>query len=300
MKIEHKDYRFLHQYQHDEKLRTSFNLLTEKTYHFDFEKWYQAGYWDENCILYSIAKGGEVIAHVTVNVIDFIVLGEEKRFVQLGTVMTEPEYRKQGLSRMLMEKIMLEWEHKCDMVYLFANDAVLDFYPKFGFVPVSEYQAFYKPEAIKKGTAFRKMNMDDAKDRDLLCHTAKYASPLFKISMKDNAGLIMFYANYFDRFSFRDNFYYIEELKAIAVAEYEEGTLVLYDILALEKVEIKMVIQALANGKTGKVSLRFMPDQTEGYEIALYKEDNSTLFVQASQRKLFEEYQLIFPILSHT
>ncbi|NQX39971.1 Acetyltransferase (GNAT) domain-containing protein [Pedobacter steynii] len=300
MTINHKNYTFLMQYQNEEKWRESFNSLTKKTYRFDFEKWYQSGYWDEGCLLYSLAEGDKVVSHVTVNVIRFTILGVEKKFVQLGTVMTDPDYRKQGLSRVLMEKVMLDWQDHCDMIYLFANDAVLDFYPKFGFVPVNEYQAVYQLKAVKKGPAFRAMNMDNAGDRDLLFHTAQQAVPLFKISMKDNAGLVMFYAHYFDRFSVSDFLYYITDLNAVVVAEYEEEMLILHDILAPATVDIKTVIHAMARENTSEVTLGFMPENAEDYEISLHKEDNSTLFVQAGCNKLFEDHQLIFPLLSHT
>lgn len=300
MTINHKKYTYLIQYQDEGKWRESFNSLTQKTYRFDFEKWYQSGYWDENCILYSLAEGDKVVSNVTVNVIRFTVLGIEKKFIQIGTVMTDPDYKKQGLSRALMEKVMLDWQDNCDMIYLFANDSVLDFYPKFGFVPVNEYQAVYRLKEVKQGLTFRTMNMEDANDRDLLFHTAQKAIPLFKVSMKDNAGLVMFYAHYFERFSVSDFLYYIADLKAVVVAEYEDETLILHDILAPATVDIKTVIHTMARENTSEVILRFIPENTEGYEISLYKEDNSTLFVQAGCSKLFEDHQLIFPLLSHT
>lgn len=300
MTVNNSKYTLLIQYQNEEKWRESFNSLTQKTYRFDFEKWYQAGYWEDNCRLYSLADGDKVVAHVTVNVIGFTVLGEEKTFMQMGTVMTDPDYKKQGLSRLLMEKVMLDWKDKCDMIYLFANDSVLDFYPKFGFVAVNEYQAVYKLKAAEKGPAFRRMDMDDAGDRDLLFHTAQKAVPLFRISMKGNAGLVMFYAHYFELFSVRDFLYYIPDLKAVVLAEYEGDQLILHDILTPETLDIRTVIHAMALENTREVSLRFMPEHTEGYEISLYKEENSTLFVQADCRRLFEDHQLIFPMLSHT
>ncbi|MNY73065.1 hypothetical protein D3C86_2117530 [compost metagenome] len=56
----------------------------------------------------------------------------------------------------------------------------------------------------------------------------------------------------------------------------------------------------MARENTREVTLRFIPENTEGYEIIPYKEEDSTLFVQAGCSKLFEDHQLIFPLLSHT
>jgi hypothetical protein len=39
-----------------------------------------------------------------------------------------------------LEKVLGEWRRKYDLIYLFANDSVLDYYPKFGFSRVEEYQ----------------------------------------------------------------------------------------------------------------------------------------------------------------
>ena len=44
-----------------------------------------------------------------------------------------------------MEWILQNWSDRCDGIYLFANDTVLDFYPKFGFLPAEEAQVFFRP-----------------------------------------------------------------------------------------------------------------------------------------------------------
>jgi GNAT superfamily N-acetyltransferase len=127
-------------YKENDELRKSFNVLTQKTYKFDFEFWYHYGYWGDKYIPYSLLKDNKVVANAFVNIIDFTILGEDKRYIQIGTVMTGQEYRGKGLSRFLMERILKDWESRCDLIYLFANESVLDFYPKFGFIPMGEYQ----------------------------------------------------------------------------------------------------------------------------------------------------------------
>jgi GNAT superfamily N-acetyltransferase len=61
------------------------------------------------------------------------VFGEKKRYIQLGTVMTHPDYQGQGLSRVLLKKAIADYRDKCDLIFSFANNSVLNFYPKFGF-----------------------------------------------------------------------------------------------------------------------------------------------------------------------
>lgn len=52
--------------------------------------------------------------------------------------MMHPDYRNQGLSGKLMNHIIEVYEQEYNFIYLFANESVLDFYPKFGFEKVQE------------------------------------------------------------------------------------------------------------------------------------------------------------------
>lgn len=300
MIVNGKEYTYIKNYKNDSSLRKSFNELTRETWGFDFEAWYESGFWDDKCILYSLLDGTEMVSHITVNVIHFTVLGEKKRYVQLGTVMTAVAYRKQGLNKILMDIVLGEWKHNCDMVYLYANDTVLDFYPKFGFVPVSEYKAVKAISSVENPCSIRKMDLATIADQELLEVLGQSAAAQFAISTTQNLGLIMFYCRFFEVFSFRDNLYYAADLNAIVVAEYQEDTLVIYDILAPEVVVIDAVIAALATIETVKVVLQVMPCNTNGYTIEPHKEEDLTLFVMDNHKELFEKNQLIFPMLSHT
>lgn len=298
--INGKDYNYIVNYTNNEALRMSLNKLTEQTYGFTFENWYKAGYWADNCVPYALTHNNEVVSHITANVIDFVVKGEKRRFVQLGTVMTNENYRNQGLSRILMERVLADWEANSDMVYLFANDDVLEFYPKFGFVPVNEYQ-LTKPIS-GKGAAHlvRKMNLDNSDDYNLLLNLAANPYPLAELAMQNNIGLVMFYCKYFDLFTLGENLYYIEDFDAIAVAEYEGSSLILFDIFASKETAIDDVINSLVSENIQDVVLRFTPTDSEGYEMNLYKEEDLTLFVKEDKASLFENNKLIFSTISHT
>lgn len=298
--INNKEYNYITNYKNDERLRNDLHILTRKIWGFDFEKWYKSGYWGGNCLLYSLSDGHKIVSHITVTVIDFIVLGKKKKFLQLGTVTTDEEYRKQGLNKFLLEKVLHEWKDKCNLIYLFANDSVLNYYPLFGFVPVNEYIATKKIESTKNAYNVRKLDINNQFDHELLYKKAKNAISLFNISMVDNAGQIMLYCNYFEKFSFKEKLYYIESLDTIIVAEYIGSDLILYDILSTQEVEIEAIINAMSTEQTQNVVMYFMPKNNKDYEIKLLKEEDITLFVMGNEKKSFEEEKLIFPILSHT
>lgn len=293
--INNKEYEFVCGYRDDDNLRESFNELTEKTYGFDFRKWFDNGYWGNEYIPYSLLDGETIVANVSVNIMDFRVLGEIKRYIQIGTVMTDEDYRGRGLSRALMEKVIEEWEDQCEFIYLFANDTVLNFYPKFGFKEYKEYQCSLNISTEKSIEEIRKINIEDPKDKDILLRNINNKVTLSKFYNVNNTSLIMFYCIDF----MKDNIYYIEDYDAIAICEYNEDKLLVLDIFTVKEIELEKVINALIKDNVKKVILGFTPNETSLYIEELVKEDNDTLFIRCKKENIFEKEKLMFPILSH-
>ncbi|MEG0377652.1 MAG: GNAT family N-acetyltransferase [Eubacterium sp.] len=291
-----KKYQFISHYQKNDILREKFNALTKKTYGFDFEKWYKSGYWGKPSVLYSLLDEGTMVSHVTASTIHFNVLGEMKKYIQFGTVMTDPLYQKRGLVQFLIRKIIQENEDNCDLFYLFANDNVLDFYPKFGFKKACEYSASIRVTERNTQHAVRRLHMENPNDRNLLYYSARCAKVLSQCAMYKNAGLVLFYCYCFGLY----NLYYIKNLKVIAVAEYTADTLILYDIFSLKGATIDDVIAALSHENTKKAVLLFTPIDLERYTLHPFKEENATLFIRSKKGNPFDDHKLIFPLLSHT
>ena len=105
--------------------RESFMALAERVFGLSFREWYAGGWWSERYRPYVLAHGDRVLACIAVNVMDTAWRGKDRRYIQLGTVMTDPACRGQGLSRRLMEAVLADWEDACDGIYLFANETVL-------------------------------------------------------------------------------------------------------------------------------------------------------------------------------
>ena len=277
------------------KLRTSLNNLTSTTYGFDFEQWYQDGYWKDRYIPYSIVDGNNVVSNISVNVIEFLVMGEKRTYIQIGTVMTEKEYRNKGLNRFLMEKVLEEWRGVCDLIYLFANNSVLDFYPKFGFKFVHEYQ--YSKEVIPENSAFDfvKLNMSDEKDKDFLFNKVNQAFHFSQLSMNDNASLVMFYCT-----SFMDqNVYYIKAFDAIVIAEFNDSILCINDIFCEKEIVLNDIILSMINKEIKKVILGFTPKDTMLFDETVLNQEDSTLFILDDKWCVFDNKRIRFPVLSH-
>lgn len=293
--IKGNKYGYIKDFKDNITYRKSYNELTQKTYGFDFEQWYQNGYWGSNYIPYSLLAGENIVANISASIIDCLVLGEFKRFIQIGTVMTAYEHRNHGLARFLIEKVIDEWKNKCDMIYLFANDSVLDFYPKFGFIPAKEYQYSKIVTSDNEVISAEKLDMSLAHNIALIEERVSKAISVSKLTMIKNVGLVMFYCTAF----MSDEVYYLREQDVVAIAEYDEDILYLKDIFPLSQVDLNSVIKALENKAVKKVVLGFTPKDEEGYSIELLQEKNTTLFIMRDKADLFEENRLMFPVLSH-
>lgn len=285
--------RIVKAYQDDTLLRNSFNELAEKTFGINFEDWYQNGYWGKNYIPYSILDKDRIVANVSVNVTDFVWNGERKHFIQLGTVMTEETYRKKGLIRRLMQEIEKDYGKRAEGIYLFANDSVLDFYPRFGFQKAAEYQ-YSKQVHITEEKSVLQVPMQEKKDWKLLEKAISLSVNNSCFEMVDNTGLIMFYVTKF----MQENVFYLEELNTYVIAEIEGNDLLIHNVFSETLVDLEEVIKAFGKG-IKKVTLGFTPQDAENYIYTEIRQEDTTLFVKGKGFEAFGGSKIMFPTLSH-
>lgn len=274
-------------------LRKSFDALAQKTFGISFEGWYRAGHWSDSYIPYVLAEGDTVLANASVNVMDFLWCGQSRRYIQIGTVMTEETHRNRGLSRRLITAILADWKDRCDTVYLFANDSVLNFYPKFGFCKAQEYQySMQLPDAT--GSA-KKINMEKPDGQALLRSQYGLSNPFSALQMTRNYGLIAFYC----LSSLKDCVYYSKAHDAVIIAAQEDGVLDCYDVFGGKGFSLAEVLSSVADAQTTSVRLGFTPLETAGCTAAPYREEDATLFVLSGKENIFTGSRVLFPLLSH-
>jgi GNAT superfamily N-acetyltransferase len=292
--INGKAYGYVVDYKNDDRLRGNLNSLTRMVYGFDFEDWFLKGYWGDYYRPYSLLDGDTIVSNISVNVINFLVKGEKRTYIQIGTVLTVQENRNQGLSRILLEKVLAEWRGKCDLIYLFANDSVLDFYPKFGFNRVEEYQYSKEIDLNDSQSDVTKLDMSDNENKKFLRDQINLSFPFSQVSVIDNPSLVMFYYTAF----LADNVYYVKDLDAVAIADIEQDTLYLKDVFCEKEGSLDGIISALVNKEIRQVVLGFTPkDKTSFDENILIPED--VLFILDDRCNLFGNEKLQFPVLSH-
>ena len=286
-------YRIIKAYKDNDTLRFHFNELAKKTFGLNFEDWYQNGYWREHYIPYSILDGDKVVANVSVNITDFVWNGETKHFIQLGTVMTEEKYRNKGLIRRLMQEIEMDYGEKADGFYLFANDSVLDFYPKFGFEEAAEYQ-YSKQISIHEEKKVKQVSMKEKTDWKPFEQIIERSVHNSRFEMVKNVDLIMFYITKF----MQENVFYIEEQNTYVIAETEGEHLLLHNVFSETPADLDRVIRAFGE-EIKHVTLGFVPQDTEHYSISKIQEEDTTLFVKGKGFNGFEQDKIMFQTLSH-
>ena len=286
-------YQVIKNYRENNQLRQSFNELAEKTFGLNFEDWYQNGFWGENYNPYSIVQDGKVVANVSVNTTNILWNGEKKHFIQLGTVMTEEAYRNKGLIRRIMEEIEVDYKEKIDGMYLFANDEVLTFYPKFGFEKAVEFQ--YAKQVCNAGSSTMKQIPMHEKKAWTELETAINNNRFYgQFDMVDNSGLFLFYVTKF----MQENVYYDKMLDTYVIGEMEEGELFIHNVFSNNEVVLEDVIKAFGQ-EVKQVILGFTPKDKTGYTMKEVQEEDTTLFVKGAAFVGFEEEEVMFPTLAH-
>lgn len=251
---------FVKDYKDNEYLRNSFNQLASNTFGIEFESWYQHGYWTEKYQPYSYIDKGNIVANVSVNLLNLMINNKIKKAVQIGTVMTHPDYRNRGLSRRLMEIVLQDYKN-VDLIYLFANQTVLDFYPKFGFQAWEEVQYSINYSCNPSDQVGIK-KLDGRKPEDLafiysLAANRNSISRIFGTTSSEE--LLMFYC----LMVFNQDLYYLEDEKVLVIFQNDGDILHLYDVVCTKKVKLQDILSKIATTDTKKVVFHYHPDEKE-------------------------------------
>ncbi len=283
---------FTDQVRDDPDLRESLFSLARQVFSLDFAPWYQGGGWQDRYIPHALVLDGQVAANVSVNPIDFLLDGVRSSYVQLGTVMTHPDFRGMGLSRFLLETVLEAWKDRCDCLYLFANDTVLDFYPKFGFVPAKEAQPVF-PVVPGRPIPRRRLCPDLPENRALILNAYRQSNPFSAFSMEGNEGLLLFYA----LGPFRDMVYELTDQNTVAILEEDGEVLYCHELLGRPKIGLLPLLEGMAGPETRQIRLGFTPKS--GLVSSSFLPGEEHLFVLAGKDNPFKTKDLLFPQISH-
>lgn len=256
------------------------------------------GYFEGDYIPFSFIEDGKIISNVSANRMSFLQNGVEKNYIQIGTVMTDEAYRRQGLAKKLMDHVVNQYKDSCDGFYLFANLYAVDFYNKCGFSKETEYRYSVKNEFCMRksvGEIFMPVNTADEQMKQKYMDMVRRSAANSSLEQLNKFGLQMFYT------ADMENVYYSTDMDCFIVAEIEENTLLLQSIVSENNVALMDILQRV-RGEYHKCQLGFVPAMkdmdictAEKYDGA----DDYRLFYLGEQLKSIENEKLYFPELSH-
>lgn len=290
-------FKLISDYKNNIIYRESFNDLAKQVFGLDFQPWYKRGYWNDLYICHSFLDKEKVVANVSTTRMNLIIDGKDVSAIQIGTVMTAPTYREQGLSTALLNHILKKFEKEVELIFLFANRTVLDFYPKFGFVELTEYEYTYEFDRSSDYTPRYPTKLEPLQDNEHLSvifdvYQKKVCRP--HLDAKDTEGLLAFYC----LLVFHDAVYYIEELNVILIFKIENNVLHLYEVISEKRLLFEELI-AFIPGTFNEISFYFIPDfddinarikpKKQGVDDVLFVKMNKSLFPN----------EILFPITTH-
>lgn len=291
-------YRFIYNYKNNDIYRNSFNSLAKLVFGLDFQKWWDYNCWNDDYICYSYMDGEQIIANASIHKMTIVSFDKEYQAIQIGTVMTHPDYRKKGLAKKLIEHIIAIYEKQSDFIYLFANKTVLDFYPKFGFEQVEESSFTMNITDWKKTEKWdrlRKLDPGNFIDFQIMKKLASARIPVSTIlGVKNSEHLLLFYF----LLAFQNGIYYSDKEDAIILYEQTNGQLHVYDIISTKKVEMEPLLNTIITDETKTIHFHFAADyENVNIQSELQKEKENMLFVRPLGKN--EWGQFLFPLTSH-
>lgn len=325
------EYRLCKHVMLDENARASYNALAKSVFGLSFEDWYQDGYWSDRNLPYTLFDKEKAVANISVNRMEVMYQGRIRQYVQLGTVMTDPDYRGLGLAEWLMEEVKKDFLPHCDAMFLFANRSVTEFYPKFGFRRQQQYEYAWNPEPeqvqnvsaqvqkrfehaqkmskidllqneksvqeiLLTNVDVKRLNMSDNAHVCLLKRYYEKTNPFSKLSVKNNFNLLMFYLKSF----MKDFVYYSKAADAVLVAEVDKAVLRCYDIYCDAEISLEEILKGFFPKVLPKVQFLFTPTEESTCEVTLHQDEDDVLFVWEGKENIFAGDRLLFPEISHT
>lgn len=285
-------------YMSNDDLRHKLNDLTKKTFGFDFENWFKEGYFENEYIPYSFMENNKIISNVSANQMYFMQDGVKKKYIQIGTVMTDELYRNKGLAKKLMEYVIKQYKDTFDGIYLFSNLSTIDFYKKIGFVEGMQYQYSLKSKLYVKENLtdlFFSIDENDNHMKQKYKDSIRQSKVNSRMEQINKFSLQMFYTYNMEEV------YYAKGIDCFVVMKMEGDTLILKNIICKEKVSLRAVISRI-NKKYNNLILGFTPciEDEDMFNLEKFNGDYDYRFLYLGRKlESIENDKLYFPQLSH-
>ena len=139
--------------------------------------WRGRGGWTADYEVFALVEGGSIVGTIGRSRMYLVIGGENRVGYQLGAVATLERHRGQGVARQLMEWVVDSLDQADQPVILFANNSVLDFYPRFGFKRLPQRRSVAAAALHPAGVQAPRCDLSNASDRARLAALCARARP---------------------------------------------------------------------------------------------------------------------------
>ncbi|MGG5735597.1 MULTISPECIES: GNAT family N-acetyltransferase [Bacillus cereus group] len=263
--------------------------ITSQTLH-DFS---EKGYWDYTYKALSFIQDDKVIANVAAFSLPLLINGEKINAAGIQSVMTHPDFRRQGLMTQLLNKMIEKIDKECEYAFLFTETPEL--YKSFGFQIVQEYlMTIPYDKKNNKDSILRKLDFYNEEDRNLINEIIENGQRLSNMFSTINYRS-SFYLKMYD-LKWNERLYYSKKLDAMIVYEVENEKLKLYGVFAPVLPILDELCEEISESFT-EVEFYFCPDQL-GIDEIQYTELQSSKYLMVRSNKELDLKGYRFPVLT--
>jgi len=221
-----------------------------------FPRWAERGGWDAGYEVFAIERDGRLLSTVGRQHMRLVLEGKELEAYQLGAVASLPDHRRHGFSGRLLTGLMDESDARGRPVILFANPSVLDFYPRFGFARLMQKRFAATTEIEPAARPAPVLDLDKAGDRAYLAELcARAGAPGTAFSARDYYSTLLWNLTHKPRSVFR-----VDEVDAALVASVEEERLMLHDVIAVRRFDLRPFLPRLISSRVSRLEFGFDPE----------------------------------------
>ncbi|PFL13119.1 GNAT family N-acetyltransferase [Bacillus cereus] len=253
----------------------------------------EKGYWDYTYKALSFLQDNKVIANVAAFSLPLLINGEKINAAGIQSVMTHPDFRRQGLMTQLLNKMIEEIDKQCEYAFLFTETPEL--YKSFGFQIVQEYlMTIPYDKKNNKDSILRKLDFYNEEDRNSINEIIENGQRLSNMFSTINYRS-SFYLKMYD-LKWNEKLYYSKKLDTMIVYEVENEKLKLYGVFAPVLPILDELCEEISESFT-EVEFYFCPDQL-GIDEVQYTELQSSKYLMVRSNKEVDLKGYRFPILT--
>lgn len=241
--------------------------------------WRDRGGWTGDYEVFAIVDDGSIVSTIGRSRMHLVIEGEDRVGYQLGAVATLEPYRGRGLARQLMEWVISDLDELDQPIILFANNSVLDFYPRFGFKRIPQRRSVAAAALQPVGVQASRCNLSNASDRAHLAAVCAKARPIQgRLTARDYYWLALWNLT-----CEPTTVSWVPGLDAAVVFTAENGSLVIHDVLATQPFDLSLIVPTLITQPIADVELLvdsedFWPTMTH----TARDDSKSTLFARGA------------------